>query len=158
MHAKNILYIMQPAYGHIDWGGVLETLQELKDMGHKVTIMSGEYIKDFVSKNHLDFVDIGLSPFRKRKPSEAIIDQLISHQLENFWNFEEQRISLERSLKYISDNKPDIILNDVLCKIGYFLHMITGLPLVSLGPHDFPKPDQEIFNRTKDHIEDFNYR
>ncbi len=136
MKKHNFVYIAFASYGHIDWGGTVETLQELQERGHNVAILSGDYVKEFVESKRIPFVDIGLGGFRPRKADESIEAVMGEHQFMNFFNTESIINSYERGLDYIQMNDISVILSDPLCKTSPLISMKTGIPYGILGFFD----------------------
>jgi len=137
MKSLNIDYICFAGYSHLDWGGVLETLKDLSIKGHKVRVLSGTNIKEYVKNNNLIFEDVNLGYFRPRQPNETIEDTLAYHQFHNFFDTESIEKTYLNSLNLIKENKTDIILSDPLCKTGPLVSIKTGIPYAVLGPYNY---------------------
>jgi len=154
----NIAYICFAGYSHLDWGGTLETLKELKRRGHDVTILSGPKIEDYVNKHKLMFYDIGLDNFRPRQENETIEDTLAYHQFHNFFNIKSVVESYEKGLEFIKNNDVDLILSDPLCKAGPLLSMKMGIPYAVMGPYNYQpegKVDEDNTRALNEFLEKF---
>ncbi len=154
MNPLAIDYICFAGHSHLDWGGVLETLQELKNRGHKIRILSGANIKNYVEANGLDFEDIGLGYFRPRQMNESIEDTLAYHQFNNFFDTQNIEQTLIRGLDSVKENKTQIILSDPLCKTGPLINMKTGIPYAVLGPYNY-QPEGRVEDDNKIALEKF---
>ena len=154
MKKLDIVYICFAGYSHLDWGGTLETLKELKSRGNNVTILSGEPIKSYAKEHGLSFQDIGLSSFRPRIESETIEDTLAYHQFHNFFDVESISDTFQRGMNYLNKHNIDVILSDPLCKTGPLMSMKTGISYVVMGPYNYT-PDLKVSEDNVQALEQF---
>jgi len=147
MRKLEISYVCFPLHGHLDWGGTMETLKELKERGHKVNILSGEPVREYVETQGLEFVDIGLTPPRKRKPGESIEDQLMSHQHDAFRSEKNITRSYHQAIAFLGSGNTDFLLGDPLCKTGSLIANTLDIPFVRIGPTDFSSPEPKLLQK-----------
>lgn len=76
-------FVSAPLPGHLDWGGLLRTAQELRDRGHQVRWLSGPQIARTLAQAGLDFIPLRetgwlwppppLPDIRSLPPQEAVM-------------------------------------------------------------------------------------
>ena len=123
-----IIYTCFPAFGHIDWGGVTQTLNEFTKRGHTVFVATGPYIKNLIIEKGFDFLDIKLKPFKLCNNETDIKSVLIRHLHENFYNLEELEISVELLSDFIEKNSVDLILSEPYLWSGYIVAKKYNIP------------------------------
>ncbi|PIR62132.1 MAG: hypothetical protein COU66_00025 [Candidatus Pacebacteria bacterium CG10_big_fil_rev_8_21_14_0_10_44_11] len=145
-------------YGHLDWGGVTDTLQELRHRGNNVSVLSGRQIKAHVQKLGLNHVDIGLAPHRKRFEGEPLEEQLLAHQKESFCSLENIVSSYIKAFGFLQENGVNILLGEPLSKTTALVAHSMNLPWLKLGPEDFSAPEGELLEKFDKNGQEFMER
>lgn len=162
MKRSKIAYFCMAAFGHVDWGGVIETLQALRDRGHEVYVASGPSLEDHILARGLQFIDIGLKKIEPVSKKESIPQAVAKHQRQNFFNVSDVRDGFSRAKKAFPGGL-DIILADSFCLIGRLMSSYLDIPRVTFDPQIppalIPNEMAEIManasKKYKEKLEDF---
>ena len=134
MPKLKIAYICLAAYGHMDWGGVMEMLQILKKRGHEVTLATGSFFKEYVEKFGIKFVDLKIKKIEEVKKGETILEALIKHQKENFFDVGDTINAYKLAKEYYSNNGLDLVMSDSFSKVARLISSNLGVPHISIDP------------------------
>lgn len=143
-----VLYVCFPAYGHIDWGGVLPTLYNLKKMGNDIYLASGKELKKNVEKFGFNFINIYLKPFATSKTGNNPHNLLFKHLRENFFN----KSDCLRAIGILNKLNNKLNFDLVLCEphdfSGKIFGYINNLPTayINLEKRQFPKDYKNLRN------------
>jgi hypothetical protein len=97
----DVLYTCIPSYGHLDWGGVLDTLMQLKARGHKIIVGSGLNVAPFVLSQGFEFLDLELNALKCKEEGETLSELLKSHRDQNFFSVEESLAAASTLSRYL---------------------------------------------------------
>jgi len=134
MKTFKIAYFCLPAFGHIDWGGTLETLQILKAKGHEVSVATGPTLENYVSSFGLSFVNIDMRKIVAVQKDEPLQKALDRHQYDNFFNFEDTHKAFNLAREIYSKRGLDVVVSDVFCKPAQILSACMNVPRVTIDP------------------------
>jgi len=132
MPKLKIAYMCLAAYGHMDWGGVKEMLQLLKKRGHDVTLATGPFFKEYVENWGIDFVDLGIKKIEEMKSKEFLLDVLVKHQKENFFNVDATINAYEIAEKYYKERGLDVVISDSFSKVARLISANFNIPHISI--------------------------
>lgn len=134
MKKLKIAYFCLPAFGHLDWGGTIETLDILKRKGHEVSIATGPTLENYVNSFGLPFVSLGMKEIKAVQEGELLQNALNRHQPDNFFNFKDTCNAFNLAKKFYSKKGLDIIVSDVFCKPAQILSAYMNVPRVTIDP------------------------
>ena len=134
MKKSNIAYFCMSSFGHVDWGGLVETLQILKRRGHEVSVASGPALKKYIQSFDLSFVDLGIKEISPVLEGETIQQALDKHQVENFFNFEDTKKAFYLAKKAYSKKGLDLIVSDCFFKPAQIMERYMDIPRITIDP------------------------
>ncbi|MEK6934627.1 MAG: nucleotide disphospho-sugar-binding domain-containing protein [Nanoarchaeota archaeon] len=155
-----ILVTSMPGYGHLDWGGILNVLEELKERGHLVTIGSGNSLEDYIRSKGFNFLDIKIPPIKKFDPTGDIDKQVLEHMIEWFFDIDSITESVNLSRGYIQKEGIDLVISEPMYQGARFIGAVTNKPLCVMGAdgkkqeiRNLKKPFSDLFEEFKRRID-----
>lgn len=144
-----VIYCCFPLYGHLDWGGVIETLERIKDLGHDVSIASGRSIRQAVAGLGFDFIDLDLPSFKVPHTGQDIEKVLLDHIKENFCEPKSNLRAVEILKKFHATQKIDLIYCEPFFLAPLVFSHIMAVPLASVWLEKRQMPDwyKECWNK-----------
>lgn len=132
-----------PLFSHMDWGGFLKTAQALQNMGHDVTWVSGEALRNPAQQAGLKFASIAETGWlwppppqpdvSKMRPDEAVMLRYV--RALDTWMSEDIVRSATQHLIDLADNtgKPDLIITDPFLTAAALAAEALAVPLAVAG-------------------------
>ncbi|MFW6008196.1 MAG: nucleotide disphospho-sugar-binding domain-containing protein [archaeon] len=140
MTRKKIVYMCMPGQGHLDWGGVTETLKRLQKKGHDVSVASGGYLKEFVLKQKISFINTELPSFKKSNNHQSIHDVFLDHIKNNFFDVN----SHHNAFNIMKNKSIDILISDAHCHSAQLVSKKLNIPHIVIAPDPkIPNPKLE---------------
>lgn len=72
----HIWFVSAPLFGHLDWGGLLKTAQELHARGHQVTWVSGQPVAGAITQAGIPFAPVSHTGWLWPPPPAPALDQI----------------------------------------------------------------------------------
>jgi hypothetical protein len=129
-----------PGWGHLDWGGTLETLKCLQKEGHDVKIASGSNLKKVSSTHQIPFLEISLPPFELKTPHKTIDSILSNHFSNNFFDVSSHYLAYQQIL----GEDADLIISDAYCRSAPLVAKQLHIPHVVIAPES-KTPSDKIY-------------
>jgi len=139
-----------PCKGHTDWGGVWETLKYLRELGHNVSVASGNSLRNMSQESGFSFIDVGLPDFQLKTPDKSMKQILETHLSENFFNVNSHYNAINKML----DVPIDILISDSYCRSAPIITKLKDIPHVVIAP-DPKEPNVELYQTLLSYAKNF---